>query len=213
MNFAPESSRDWMIQGNLKNELKRWLIVANVLTLCGVVFAWLLFSGLSLWKNHELETLVAQEPDTALGGLQGDIKTTAANAFFEIKRKLFVKNIQAANVAVNDVVVKTGVVLPNNLWLQKLEVKDLDMPDKQTFALTGGAMQPEEVNDFMNQLSKTLNRSDLEVTQVDLLPTQNTAAPSNTPPATNTTDALSDTRSIPVSYTWIIQQKGSKPTP
>jgi hypothetical protein len=233
INLAPSSSRDWMIQGELLNQLFKGLVVTNIVVLALLGLLWVGLSGMELWKGNTLKALVAQQPNTANGGLPG-----GATSFADIKRKLFVKNTQQGNITANNLLVKAGALLPNTMWIDKLELKNVDLPDnKKSFEMTGGALDAEAVNTFMNQLSKALVRSDLEVAKAELATVDKsgsvvTSSPKGDEPGLGPTVAMAgggafsphnesspsqtntsvDANNTLTYYTWLIRQKAAPKT-
>ena len=90
------------------------------------------------------------------------------------------------NRLTNNFVVKVGSAIPEELWVDEVTVELASDTRAQRFHLSGGAMAPDRVDSYLNELKKGANINILEIGKVTL---------------TNNTDGQSF-------YTWSIETQG-----
>ncbi|MBX2859738.1 MAG: hypothetical protein KTR14_00765 [Vampirovibrio sp.] len=132
-------------------------VVAFVLGLL-IIGVMLLFSSL---KEGELGSL-NQEISQA-----GNPKSDTGNVE-EVLRKIFVKKTVGANVSANDILVKAGLALPEDMWLDKFEIEVRENETQPVTKVKGGALETRSVKGYLKGLQDELTRKDLKVISMDV---------------------------------------------
>lgn len=164
MNFLLETGEDVVGIMHYKKQAFNWLLIAN---------AGVFVLSLVLWG---LLTLVVWQKD-----LQKDEVTKQANQISassdpeklnDVNRKKFTKKIVDQNVQINNLLVKIGGGVQNDVWLDKITVNADTLDQPLQLNVEGRALNLSQVDDLKNNLNTSLPSKDLEVSNAAQATTQ-----------------------------------------
>lgn len=156
MNFIPESAEQMAALQGTRDVLQKFLMIGNGIAVVLCLLLWGVFS-LLLWGK----TMDNQQLHQSLSS----IKSSQGN---EVYRKIFIKQDVDQNVKANNLIVKLGSLIPNDVWITDITLDLQSKRNSQLLEVKGGSLIPELVNQYLNDLNRELKRSDLEVAKADL---------------------------------------------
>jgi hypothetical protein len=174
-NLVPEVALEQAALAETKGKLTKILGITCVLVIVLCLGIWGLFSFLIMLKENDIKTITEQTAQLSSG-----------QSTDEVKEKRFIKKEMDYNRLTNNFVVKVGSAIPDELWVDEVTVELASDTRAQRFHLSGGAMAPDRVDSYLNELKKGANINILEIGKVTL---------------TNNTDGQSF-------YTWSIETQG-----
>ena len=183
LNLLPETGENVEEIDHYRRQTLKWLGISNAVVCLVCLLFWLGLSVLRWGKTQELDRLVKQ--DARLTQLAD------SGQFNAIHRKRFVKSVLDRNVRINNLLVRLGRTIPQETWLDKVEISAEDLSKAVLVSLEGKALTLDMVNKMPSQLGEVVPDSDLEVSQ---------AAPLTSP------DGQSH-------FTWRIQNKTANLSP
>jgi hypothetical protein len=184
-NLLPDSLNNTAAIMEIQDWMTKILIGVNALALLVCLAIWGLLSLFVLSKEGDLASVVQK-----MGSLQ------QGQSSAEVVRKRFIKNGIDQNHLINKMMVKVGVVVPHELWIDQY-VLAFPRNDQQLGAdIRGGALSPDMVERFHNELKRVTQVDDLEVASVNL---------SNAPDEVTHYNWVIRTKSVPLDVTEMIQ--------
>lgn len=157
VNLLPETSVDLVAIMDTQQMLIKVLWFANVIFLVLCVALWGLLSLFLVGKENDLK--IATEQMAALEVGQDSQ---------EVQRKRFIKKSIEQNRLANNLIVKLGSLIPGELWVENISLQFQSTAGTHDIEVTGGALTPELVNQFLNDVKKSVSLKDIELTKIDL---------------------------------------------
>lgn len=155
INFQLETDDDLASLLQYRQQAMKWLLVSNGAVFLLILMIWGLMSLMIWQKDQEREAINRQMAELGAG-----VDTVKMD---NLSRKKFIKKVVDSNVKINNFLVKLGVSIQPNVWLEKVQI-DLANPDKPpVIALDGKAMQLESVNALLTPLNEVIDGVKLEV--------------------------------------------------
>ena len=85
----------------------------------------------------------------------------------DLKRKVFVKKAAALNEKANNLLVRVGSLITEDVWLEKITLTTDVMKNAQTVLVEGKSLRPDPIDGIRNELNRSLGRDDLIVEKLD----------------------------------------------
>lgn len=156
-NLMPEVTVDLVAIMDMQQLFTKGLVALNVVALLLCAAMWGLFSFFVMTKEGEVKSVTEKIANLETG------QTSE-----EVLKKRFIKRELDQNQAINNVMVKIGTLIPNELWLEGFTLGLNPSLKKIGLELQGGALSPEMVEQYNNELRGASKLEDLDVTSVEL---------------------------------------------
>jgi hypothetical protein len=160
MNFLPEGSENVEGITIYRQQTCKWLSITCAATFLFFMLVWGLMSLLLWQKEQEIQSLSKQIATLTQSAYSG--------RFVDLNRKRFVKKVLDRNVQVNNLLVRAGRVMPEDTWLEKVEIEASDILKPVSVLMEGKALTLDKVNQMPAQLSEAMSGVELEVSNATL---------------------------------------------
>jgi Tfp pilus assembly PilM family ATPase len=168
LNFAPKQGRFMLEADNARQTSMRWLIVANVIAVILCAGLWGGLQGLIFFKSQQLQAVAPVNPKNMPGrppGPPGNAPTpnTAPNTTAPVNenvvyRKLLTKALYERNTWVNNLMVAIGRELPEDAWINSMELKNVPVEAKTTVQVSGLTQSTDPMDAFQKTLSMLFDK-------------------------------------------------------
>ncbi|MBK8190272.1 MAG: hypothetical protein IPK79_07445 [Vampirovibrionales bacterium] len=163
LNLIPEDLGRQREGQTLRTSLTSLLGVANVAAALLLLAA---ITLLGIWNQQQQTRLDAWNSVSRASG------PASESAPLEmVSRQAFLRNAALSNISLNNLMIKAGALLPDDMWMNRLSLVAQDAADPQTVEIVGGALMPTSVTKYVSELNPALQRRDLLVDRADLATT------------------------------------------
>jgi hypothetical protein len=202
LGLLPKGRENTNAALELRQKIIKGLWVLNAAAAGVGLITWGVMTALLWSKENELQQLnnvVSASLDQA---------SVTQMSFDEAKRKFFVKDHLDSNSLINDLVVRIGTTLPQDTWIEHIQVnKKPDDPKVVEVDIKGSALTPEVVDQFRNKLVEATKKIELIVGEINLAQSASAEAGSGGSPDAAAGN-VSPTGDMSI-YKWVIQTKPS----
>ncbi|MBY0402612.1 MAG: hypothetical protein K2X66_01840 [Cyanobacteria bacterium] len=157
VNLLSEEAMEQIMLAETRSKLVKVLWVANgvVLLLCLVL--WGVLYLVSVGKENDLKQMEEKIAAQKTG-----------QSTKEVLQKRFIKKSLEQNRLSNNLMVKIGALIPNELWVDSILVDYESLINPYDVEIKGGALTPELVSQFLNDIKKEVAIPNLEVGGIDV---------------------------------------------
>ena len=171
LNYAPKQGKNLLEADNAKQQTLRWLIIGNVVVAILCAITWGALQGLILMKNQQIQAIVPSTAPSA-PGVKGTSIETANNHLPTIDentayKKLMAKALYERNTWANNLLIAVGKELPEDAWINQMELTDVPMQVKTKVVISGLTQSTEPMNVFQEALTKVFEKNAPSLVSID----------------------------------------------